>query len=96
MEHLTLFAQDIGKAFTALPKAQATGERIQTAIELTLMTLGILAVLMVVIGAIRYAASRGEPDQVATAKNTIIYALVGLIIAMFALVIVRFVTGRLL
>jgi hypothetical protein len=37
--------------------------------------------------------SRGVPDKIAQARNTIIYALVGLAVAIFAAVLVNFVIG---
>ncbi len=56
---------------------------------------GSLAVLFVVIGGMRYVISRGDPQATAQAKNTILYALIGLIVTIFAFSIVRFVISRL-
>lgn len=56
---------------------------------------GSLAVLFVVIGGMRYVISRGDPQATAQAKNTILYALIGLIVTIFAFTIVRFVISRL-
>jgi len=53
--------------------------------------IGAVAVLMVIIGAVRYALSAGDQSSVTGAKNTIIYALVALIIAVMANAIVNFV-----
>ena len=50
-----------------------------------------IALLMIVIGGFRYILSRGDPNGMAQAKNTIIYALVGLFITMAAYAIVTFV-----
>lgn len=94
-DQLLIVAQDINQAFDSLPKPAATPGRITTVISLILSAVGILAILFVVIGGIRYVASRGNPDQVAQAKNTIIYALVGLTICLFVYVIIQFTTGRL-
>jgi hypothetical protein len=52
---------------------------------------GAIAVLMIIIGAIRYAVSGGEQAQITSAKNTIIYAAIALIIAVMASAIVNFV-----
>jgi len=52
---------------------------------------GAIAVLMIIIGAIRYATSGGEQAQISGAKNTIIYAVVALVIAVMANAIVNFV-----
>jgi hypothetical protein len=55
--------------------------------------LGALAVLFVVIGGLRYTASGGDPKSMQEAKNTILYAVVGLVVAILAEVIVTFVLG---
>lgn len=54
---------------------------------------GGLALIFVVVGGFRYIISRGEPAAVAQGKNTIIYALVGLVVTIFAYAIVRFAIG---
>lgn len=53
--------------------------------------IGAVAVLMIVIGALRYVTSNGEPAQLTSAKNTILYAAVGLVLAAMANAIVNFV-----
>jgi hypothetical protein len=49
---------------------------------------------MVIIGGFRYIVSNGDSNGVSGAKNTILYAIVGLVIVLFAQVIVRFVLTR--
>lgn len=53
--------------------------------------IGALAVLMIVIGAMRYALSAGDQAQVTSAKNTIMYAVIALVVAVMANAIVNFV-----
>jgi hypothetical protein len=53
--------------------------------------IGAVSVLMIIIGGIRYVTSNGEQNQITGAKNTIIYSLVGLVVAMLAYSIVHFV-----
>lgn len=53
--------------------------------------IGIIAVIMIIFGGFRYITSGGAQDKVAGAKNTILYALIGLIIVALAQIIVRFV-----
>jgi hypothetical protein len=55
---------------------------------------GIVAVIMIIIGGFKYITSGGDSNRVASAKNTIIYAIVGLIIVALAQVIVRFVLSN--
>lgn len=52
---------------------------------------GIVAVVMILIGGFRYVTSGGKQENVTAAKNTIMYALIGLVIVAFAQVIVHFV-----
>jgi len=55
---------------------------------------GAISILMLVIGGLRYTVSGGDANAVSGAKNTIIYAIVGLIISIFAFSIVNFILGR--
>ena len=52
---------------------------------------GIVAVIMIIVGGFRYITSGGESGNVSGAKNTLIYAIVGLIIVALAQFIVHFV-----
>ncbi len=52
---------------------------------------GVIAVLMVIWGGLRYITSGGDQNKVASAKNTLIYAVIGLIIVALSQVIVHFV-----
>ncbi len=63
-------------------------------INLLLFIAGAAAVLVIVIGGIRYITSDGDPGAASKAKNTIIFALVGLVIAIMSYSIVNFVIGR--
>lgn len=56
-----------------------------------LFIVGAVAVIMIVIGGLRYVISGGDASQVQAAKNTILYALVGIIIAILAYAAVGFV-----
>ena len=53
--------------------------------------IGAVAVLMIIIGGLRYVTSNGEPAQLTSAKNTILYAAIGLVVAAMANAIVNFV-----
>lgn len=67
------------------------GGRIEDIINLLLFLLGAVAVVMIVIGGIRYATSNGESSAITSAKNTILYAVIGLVVAILAYAIVNFV-----
>ena len=51
----------------------------------------IIAVIMLIVGGIRYIVSGGDAKKVTDAKNTILYAIIGLIICFLAYAIVNFV-----
>ena len=55
---------------------------------------GIIAVIMIIYGGFKYITSGGDSGNVTGAKNTLIYAIVGLIIVALAQFIVRFVLGQ--
>jgi hypothetical protein len=55
------------------------------------IVVGAVSVVMIIIGGFRYIISGGDSSGVSSAKNTILYAIVGLVIVLFAQVIIRFV-----
>lgn len=63
-------------------------------INTILLVLGMIAVIMIVIGGIRYTTSNGDSGAVKSAKDTILYSVVGLVVAILAFSIVNFVVGR--
>lgn len=67
------------------------GNLIKTVVNVLLYILGAIAVIMIVIGGIKYTTSNGDSSAVTSAKNTIMYAVIGLVIAMMAYAIVNFV-----
>jgi hypothetical protein len=80
---------------SSLPQASADSASIQTALQIVFGIIGALALLMITVSGLRYIVSSGDPQKTAQAKNGIIYALVGLTVAIFAEAIVLFVAGRL-
>jgi hypothetical protein len=74
-----------------IPKGQADSSTIAVALEIVFGILGSVAFLMIVLSGLRYTLSRGNSDQIAKAKNSIIYSAVGLVLAVLAFSIVRFV-----
>lgn len=67
---------------------------VKNIINVLLYASGIIAVLMIIIGGISYVLSGGDQSKITTAKNTILYAVVGLIVAIMAFAIVNFVLER--
>ena len=67
---------------------------ITTAINVFSIIVGVVAVIMIIVGGFRYIASGGKAESVSGAKNTILYAIIGLIIVALAQIIVRFVLNK--
>ena len=67
---------------------------VTTIINVMLFIVGILAVIMLIYGGIRYVVSGGDQGQVTTAKNTIMYAIVGLVVAILGYALVNFVVNQ--
>ncbi len=68
-------------------------ELIATAIDLFSLVIGIIAVVMIMVGGVKYITSQGDSGNVTAAKNTILYAIIGLVVVALAQLIVRFVLG---
>lgn len=66
---------------------------IKNVVNVLLFLLGAIAVIMIIIGGIRYATSNGDAGAIKGAKDTILYAVIGLIVAILAYAIVNFVVG---
>lgn len=63
-------------------------------INMLIFLIGSIAVIMIVVGGMRYVLSGGDSSAVNSAKNTILYAVVGLIVAVMAYAIVNFVVTQ--
>jgi heme/copper-type cytochrome/quinol oxidase subunit 2 len=74
--------------------AESVNQKIANIINILSVIVGIVAVVMIIIGGLRYITSGGASEKVSGAKNTILYALIGLIIVALAQVIVHFVINR--
>ena len=68
---------------------------VTTVTNILTIIIGGAAVIMLVVGGIRYVVSGGDPQSTKGAKDTILYAIIGLVVAASAQLIVRFVIGRL-
>jgi ABC-type Fe3+ transport system permease subunit len=64
---------------------------IKNVVNALLFLIGALSVVMLIWGGIRYTTSAGNQNSVTAAKNTILYAIIGLAVAVFAYAIVNWV-----
>ena len=62
-------------------------------VNILLFIIGSVAVIMIIVGGLRYTLSGGDGTQVTSAKNTILYAIIGLVVAILAYGIVNWVVG---
>lgn len=66
-------------------------DMIKKVINIFSLVIGVVAVIMIILGGFKYITSGGDSGNVTGAKNTILYAVIGLIIVALAQIIVRFV-----
>ncbi len=67
-------------------------QTIAKVVNVLLFIIGIIAVVVIVIGGIMYATSGGNAEQTKKAKDAILYAVIGIIVAVMAYAIVGFIT----
>lgn len=67
----------------------------KTVINILIWVAGIISVIVIIVGGIQYALSAGDQSKVTKAKDTILYAVIGLVVAILAFAIVTFVTSKL-
>ena len=68
-------------------------ERVRNILSTIFIWAGIIAVIVLIIGGIYYTISQGDPGKVKKAKETIMYAIIGLIVVSSAFAIVNFTLG---
>ncbi|MBR0480305.1 hypothetical protein IJJ46_00545 [Candidatus Saccharibacteria bacterium] len=74
-----------------LPNAAADSNYIQNIFNGVYGIAAIVAVAFIIVGAVNYIMSSGDPSKVAKAKNTIMYSVIGLVIVVLASAITAFV-----
>jgi hypothetical protein len=88
-----------GNGNTCTPGDDAGGaQKIQDIVTLIVnifsVVVGIVAVIMIVVGGFKYITSGGDSGNITSAKNTIVYAIIGLVIVALAQFIVKFVLNK--
>ncbi len=73
-----------------------TGGMFEVIVNILLFLIGAVSVIMLIYGGIRYTTSGGNAKSVESAKNTIMYSIIGLIVAILAYAIIQFVVTQLL
>ena len=85
---------DATKTEGAPEELDGTDGLVTKVVNILLYVIGIVSVIMIIIGGIMYATSSGAAEKVKNAKNTILYSVVGLVIAIFAYAIINWVLGN--
>ncbi len=67
----------------------------QTIASILIFIVGAVAVIMLIIGGLRYVLSAGDAKNVTAAKDTILYAIIGIVVALLSFALVQFVVGSL-
>lgn len=79
-------------------KGNLSGTELTTSIgnitNLLITAIGIISVIMIIIGGFRYALSGGDQKATTAAKDTILYAVIGLVVALLAYTIANFVINQ--
>lgn len=94
-------ASTVSEVRKGADKTKATGSvndiipTIKTIVNIILFLIGAIAVIVIIVAGFRFVVAGGDSNTISQAKNTIIYALVGLIVAFAAFAIVNFVAGQL-
>jgi len=94
-------ADEVGKGIKASGSAGdcdghecTLSDSIKTITNVLLFIIGTVAVIMIILGGIRYTTSNGDSSQVTAAKNTILYSVIGLVVALLAFAIINFIIGQ--
>lgn len=77
-----------------IPKVELNAATIGAILSAVFTLVGGLAVLFLLVGAVRYVTSNGDQGQLTQAKNTILYAIIGIVVSLSAFAIVQFVVGQ--
>ena len=91
-----LFANlvQISPGDVGIKKVSLTDATIADGLAATFVVVGAMGTLFLLVGAARYVTSNGEQSQIAQAKNTILFAVIGMVVATLGFTIVQFVLGK--
>ena len=99
---LIIIGSSLNKGMTEAKNVAGSGNKgetdinsaIQTGITLLIWAVGVAAVVVIILGGLMYTTSAGDPGKAKKAKDTILYGIIGLVIAALAYTIVYFVAGQ--
>ncbi len=91
---LIRFAQLVDGSGVDIPKTNFSSGKITVALNIAFGIAGAIALLIITISGFKYTMSMGEPTATKKAKDTILFAFIGLFVIMIATAIVNFVLGK--
>jgi hypothetical protein len=83
------------KACDTAGDQKKVNDTITTAINIISFIVGVAAVIMIIIGGFKFITAQGDSAGIASARNTILYAIIGLVVVAMAQFIVKFVLTKL-
>lgn len=83
--------QEVDRAQSKTGNTDTVGSAARMITNTIMYIAGALAVIMIVVGGIQYVTSNGDGNKITAAKNTIMYAVIGLVVAIVAYAIVNYV-----
>jgi hypothetical protein len=95
-----LDAKSVGSTATPCASTDPTlpGDRVNNIIHIVInifsLIVGVVSVIMIIIGGLKYITSGGDSGNITGAKNTILYAIIGLVVVALAQVVVKFVLSK--
>lgn len=95
LSHIVVFAQQVQAPDSINNvKVDLSGTTLQNVFNFILALAGAIAVAFIVFGGIKYILSQGDPNDIKQAKDTILYALVGVVVVVISFMLVNFVIGK--
>jgi hypothetical protein len=76
------------------PAGISLSQGITNTVNTLLFIVGVASVIMIIVGGLRYIFSGGDPKNTSAAKDTILYAVIGIVVAILAYAIVNFILGQ--
>ncbi len=90
---ITLLAEQV-KAPSSIFTVNLTDGTVKNIFNVVLGLAGAVAVAFIVFGGIKYMLSQGESNQIKQARDTILYAVIGIVVVVVSFMLVNFVIGK--
>lgn len=83
-----------GSGSCSNPSGSSVDSIIKLVIQILSILAGVIAVIMLMVAGLKYVTSQGDATQITSAKNSLLYAVIGLVVVAFAQFIVKFVLSK--